>query len=210
MTGFFITGTDTDVGKTVAAAYVCLQLKANYWKPVQSGLTEGMSDRDTVQQLTGFADDRFFPCRHQLAAPLSPHEAARLEGQKIELDDFSLPHSNKPLVVEGAGGVLVPLNDTALMIDLMGRLGLPVIVTARSTLGTINHTLLTLAALRQANLTIAGVILNGPPNAANKQAIEFYGQTSILAELPSFDRLSKEALFATPLLTPADSWTAQL
>ena len=210
MTGFFITGTDTDVGKTVTAAYVCLQLKANYWKPVQSGLTEGMSDRDTVQQLTGFADDRFFPCRHQLAAPLSPHEAARREEVEIALEDFSLPSSDRPLVVEGAGGVLVPLNDTALMIDLMGRLGLPVIVTARSTLGTINHTLLSLAALRQANLTIAGVILNGPPNAANKQAIEFYGKVPLLAELPTFDRLSTEALLETSPLIPTHNWTAQL
>jgi dethiobiotin synthase len=176
---YFITGTDTGIGKTVIAAAVALKLGATYWKPVQTGtLTD--DDTDTVARLTGVA---VATPRFRLPEPLSPHAAAALAGVKIALPDLLPPPDARPLVVEGAGGVLVPLNDTDLMIDLIAALGFPAVVVARSTLGTINHTLLTLAALRARAVPVAGVILNGPRNPGNRQAIEAYGRVRILAEV---------------------------
>ena len=207
MAGFFVTGTDTDVGKTVAAAWVTLQLDGCYWKPVQSGLSEGRTDTEVVHALTGFAPARFLKSRYSLTEPLSPHEAARLDGVTIKLEDFWLPQIERPLIIEGAGGVLVPLNGEETMRDLMRHLGLPLIVVARSSLGTINHTLLTLEALRARDLPIAGVILNGVPNAANQAAIEKFGKVRILAALPRFSPLSTAALAETMPLIPPQDWT---
>lgn len=205
MTGFFITGTDTDVGKTVAAAWALLQLEGVYYKPVQSGTDEGMSDRDTVAALTGLDERRILPSDVELGAPLSPHEAARLESVEINMSVLTLPKATRPLVVEGAGGVLVPINDKAMMLDLMAQFALPVIVVARSGLGTINHTLLSLMALRGRGLTVAGVIMNGGANPANQRAIEVYGNTRVLAVLPRFEALDKASLTAAaPLVAPSE------
>ncbi len=131
-----------------------------------------------------------------MSAPLSPHEAARREGVAISLDAFKLPETSRPLIVEGAGGVLVPLNGEALMSDLMATLGLPAILVARSSLGTINHTLLSLEALRVRNIEIAGVILSGAPDQANRTAIEVYGRVSVLMELPLLSPLDAQTLGA--------------
>jgi dethiobiotin synthetase/malonyl-CoA O-methyltransferase len=191
--GVFVTGTDTDVGKTMVSAWLVKSWRADYWKPVQSGcLTD--SDTDTVRKINPSA--RFHPPAYLLKEPLSPHEAAVKDGVTIRLDAFALPATDNLLVVEGAGGALVPLNDREMMTDLMVRLGLPVLVVARSGLGTINHTLLTIEALRARRIEVAGVVLNGPPNPANRAAIEHYGQVRVLAELP---RLSgAEELSAHP------------
>lgn len=186
----FITGTDTDAGKTVASAWLCLHSGADYWKPVQSGHPPD-SDAQTVARLSGA---RLHRERFVLRAPLSPYHAARLEGQRIELDDFRLPDTARPLVIEGAGGVLVPLNESATMLDLMERLGAPVIVVGRSGLGTINHTCLTLQALRSRNLPVLGVILTGLQNPENREAVEHFGHTRVLAELPPLNPLNREAL----------------
>jgi malonyl-CoA O-methyltransferase len=183
--GVFVTGTDTGVGKTVAAACLVRAWGADYWKPVQTGLAEEAGDSATVAELAGLPPDRIIPPCYALQAPLSPAAAAALEGVAIDLSAFAVPEGDAPLVVEGAGGVLVPLTADSLIIDLMVRLGLPVVVVARSTLGTINHTLLTLEALRWRVLPVAGVILNGPPNPANRAAIEHYGRVRVLAELPA-------------------------
>ncbi|MFN3076543.1 MAG: dethiobiotin synthase [Alphaproteobacteria bacterium] len=202
MHGVFVTGTDTDVGKTVAAAGLVWALGADYWKPVQTG-TPIQKEDDTGQipgtdaaevvRLTALPPDRVHLSSYVLKDPLSPHQAAEREGVRIRLEDIVAPETTNPVVVEGAGGVLVPLNDRHLMIDLMEKLGLPVVVVARTALGTINHTLLTLNALRGRGLFVAGVILNGPPNPANRQAIETYGQIRVLTEIPllvPFDSLS--------------------
>jgi dethiobiotin synthetase/malonyl-CoA O-methyltransferase len=186
----FVTGTDTDAGKTVAAAWLCLHSGADYWKPVQSGHPPD-SDAQNVARLSGA---RLHRETHVFRAPLSPLHAAKLEGRRVELDDFHLPETARPLVIEGAGGVLVPLNENATMLDLMERLGAPVIVVGRSGLGTINHTCLTLQALRGRNLPVLGVILTGPPNPENREAIERFGHTRVLAELPHLDPLTREAL----------------
>jgi dethiobiotin synthetase/malonyl-CoA O-methyltransferase len=198
----FVTGTDTDAGKTVASAWLCLHTGADYWKPVQSGHPPD-SDSDTVATLSGA---RVHPERYQLRAPLSPQEAAAKEGLRLELDDFAIPATNRPLVIEGAGGVLVPLNDSNTMLDLMVRFAAPVIVVARSGLGTINHTCLTLAALRARHLPVLGVILTGPLNAANRAAIEHFGNASVLAEIPRLDPLNRQTLAAILPQSSALDW----
>lgn len=188
----FVTGADTDVGKTVVAAILARAWEADYWKPVQTGAGQDSGDTATVARLAGLSPDRIHPPRHLFAAPLSPHAAAALEGARIALDHFALPDTPRLLVIEGAGGVLVPLSGEALMIDLMARLGAPVVVVARSALGTINHTLLTLSALRARAIPILGVVMNGPPSASNRQAIEHHGGAPVLAEIPRAEAVTPE------------------
>lgn len=193
----FITGTDTDVGKTVVAAILTLGLDAVYWKPLQSGLQD-VTDTEWVRQATGLSDDHFAAETYRLAQPLSPHTSAALEGVEIELERFCLPAlAVAPrLVVEGAGGILVPLGQRHTMLDLMQRFSLPVLLVARSTLGTINHTLLSIEQLRQRGLAIAGVVMNGPKNPANKEAIEHFGQVAVVAEVEPLDDLTPASLSA--------------
>lgn len=198
----FVTGTDTDAGKTVACAWLCLHSGADYWKPVQSGHPPDR-DADTVARLSGA---RVHPERHMLKAALSPAEAARLEGVEISLDDFTPPRTERPLVMEGAGGVLAPLNHRHTMLDLMERLRAPVLVVARSGLGTVNHTCLTLLALRARHLPVLGVILCGEPNPANRAAIEHFGDTSVLAQIPRLAALSRQALEAVPPAPEVLEW----
>lgn len=192
----FVTGTDTGVGKTVVCAWIARHWGASYWKPVQSGLAE--RDADTVERLGGLSRERLHPSTYELRAPLSPHEAARREGRCIDIEAFALPSLSGPLVVEGAGGVLVPLNDEHRIIDLMVRLGLPALIVARSGLGTLNHTLLTLEALRRRSIRIAGVVLNGPPNQPNREAIERLGQVPRVVELALITPLDAEAIARLP------------
>lgn len=191
----FVTGTDTDIGKTLVAAWIAQHWRAAYWKPVQSG-TAGGTDATTIQALA--PDAAIIPPRWTLTTPASPHLAARLDGVEIRLDDFTLPDTAGDLVVEGAGGLLVPLNDQDTMADLMARLGLPTVVVARSGLGTINHTLLTLAELRRRALPILGVIVNGPEDKENQAAIAHFGQIPILAAIPKLERVTAQAIAQLP------------
>jgi dethiobiotin synthase len=191
--GYFITGTDTDVGKTVASAWAMLHLDADYWKPTQSGV-EPTTDTKVVQALTQFDASRFHPETYSLTQPLSPHEAARRDGIEISMSDFNLPQINRPLIVEGAGGLMVPLNKDKFVIDLIAHLGLPTILVCRSGLGTINHTLLSLEALRARYITVAGIIMNGAKTPHNRQAIEEYGDVPILCEIDHLENLDKKSL----------------
>lgn len=191
----FVTGTDTGVGKSYVAALLAVGLEAAYWKPVQTGTD---ADADWVRRVAGLPAERVLPETYRLRAPLSPHEAARRQGVQIEMSRFARPKRPR-LIVEGAGGVLVPLDDQHLMIDLMAALGLPVLVVARSELGTINHTLLTLEQLRRSRCPLVGVVVNGPPNPANCRAIAHYGRVSVLATIDRRVALSPtnvRALFA--------------
>ncbi len=183
--GFFITGTDTGIGKTVVSAWLAWHLKAAYWKPVQTGHPPD-SDTQTVKQLAGAV---IFPETAVFSAPLSAYHAAVNEGQELTLEMFSLPKTNDPLLVESAGGLLAPLNATQTMADLAKHLELPLLIVARSTLGTINHTCLTVEAARQRRLKVAGAILNGPENQLNAKAIEQFAQLPVLAHLPSLECL---------------------
>jgi len=200
--GVFVTGTDTGIGKTVVAACLARAWQAGYWKPVQTGRAAGDDDTATVAALAVLPTQRVFAPAYALQAPLSPHAAAELEGIRISMDGIAPPETASPLVVEGAGGVYVPLNDRDFMIDLMARLTLPVVLVTRSTLGTINHTLLSLAALRARALPIAGVVLNGPPNAGNRAAIERFGQVRIIAELARIDPLDTAGIARLASLIP--------
>lgn len=192
---FFITGTDTSVGKTVVSALLCAALDAIYWKPIQTGTREG-SDRNTVMKLAQLPRSRTLPEAYRFAPPVSPHLAAKRAGVRIDLRKIKMPRiaSHESLIVEGAGGVLVPINGKHLMVDLMAHLKLPVLLIARTALGTINHTLLSLAALRAAKITIAGVILVGKKNIDNYQAIEHYGQIQIVGFVPPLAKLNRNTL----------------
>jgi len=198
---YFITGTDTGVGKTVLSALLCAALDASYWKPIQTG-TEVDSDSRTVQALAGLPVSRVMPEVYKFAPPVSPHLAARQAGVRIDLAKIKLSANaeKSPLIVEGAGGVLVPVNERELMVDLMRQLGLPVLLGARSSLGTINHTMLSLAALRTAGVEVAGVVMIGAPNVENRAAIEEYGKVRVVGEIPWVTEMNRDVLlgiFAT-------------
>ncbi len=194
----FITGTGTDVGKSVTAAMLLAGTRGYYWKPVQSGL-DPASDSEWVQRVTGLPPAHFLPETYRLRTPLSPHAAAALDGVRIQLAAFRLPEPPAPghLIVEGAGGVLVPLNEQDFMLDLIVQLALPVLVVASSRLGTINHTLLTLQALRSRPLSVVGVVLNGPPDPGNRRAIEHFGKVPVVAQIEPLPAVTPEALRAT-------------
>jgi len=192
--GIFVTGTDTGVGKTIVAACFVSRLHARYWKPVQTGLAEENGDTATVIRLAELHPSRAHRPRHELQAPLSPEAAAAREGVSIGLEDFTLPHGPGPIVVEGAGGVLVPLGGGAAMADLMRLLGLPVVLVARSLLGTINHSLLSIEALRARHIQIKGVVMVGPAPAENAHAISRHGHVPILAMLPWLEHLDSVTL----------------
>lgn len=193
MRGLFITGTDTSVGKTVAASALLLRYRAiaplRYWKPIQTGIEQD-DDTAEVRRLAACNDDEIFDDGVRLPRPVSPHLAANWAGQVIHLNSLvekiQTQSPSTRWIVEGAGGVLVPLNDSSLMADLMVRMGLPVLIVARTALGTINHTLLTLEALRARSLCVAGVLMVGDSNPGSRDAIEKYGSVRVIGEMPRF------------------------
>lgn len=194
MRGVFVTGTDTGVGKTVVSAALMARFSgACYWKPIQTG-----SDDDTgeVLRLAGLPHASAYHHGVRLPDPVSPHLAARRAGIRIDIPfhTAAVRERDEKWVVEGAGGALAPVNEMDLMVHLMERLGLPVVIAARTTLGTINHTLLTIEALRARRLKIAGVVMVGEPNADNREAIEHYGGVPVVAEMPRFDPLTPASL----------------
>jgi dethiobiotin synthetase len=192
MTAFVVTGTDTDVGKTVFAAALAGALGAFYWKPVQAGDADG-TDAQRVAGLSGLASDRILPEAYRLRTPCSPHRAAELDG--IEIDPAKLsPPSARPLVVEGAGGALVPVTRTLLFADLFAHWRLPAIVVARTALGTINHSLSTVEALRSRGVPIHGFAFVGDPVEDSEATIAEIGQVRRLGRLPILDRLDRSNL----------------
>ena len=195
---FFVTGTDTGVGKTVLSALLCAALDAAYWKPIQTGSDEG-TDRETVARLAQLPPEKLLPEAYCFRPPVSPHLAAEQAGVEISLEKIQLPAAanGAPLIVEGAGGVLVPINGEEFMVDLMKRLGLPVILATRGALGTINHTLLSLAALRSARVAVTGVVMMGEEFGDNRRALERYGDTRVVGAIPPLPRLDRATLLET-------------
>jgi dethiobiotin synthase len=199
--GLFVTGTDTGVGKTVAAAALlhrCRgQFPVRYWKPIQTGIEQD-DDTAEVARLAACSGDELLTSGVRLERPVSPHLAASLAGKPIDVEALTALVAAEPAstrwIVEGAGGVLVPVSEELTMADLMARLGLPAVVVARTTLGTINHTLLTLEALRRRSIQASGVIMVGPPNTDNREAIERYGDIEVLGEMPCFGSLNAGVL----------------
>jgi dethiobiotin synthetase len=190
----FVTGTDTDVGKTVVAAALTIGLDAYYWKPIQAGLSPS-TDTERVREWTGLPHRRFLPEAYRLREPMSPHAAAAIEGVTIDLEpiyETFLP-TGAPTVVEGAGGLMVPINDESLMVDLAAHFA-PVILVARTSLGTLNHTLLSISELRRRSIRIHGVVLNGEEHESNRRAIEKYGEVTVLGRVPPLQIISAKSL----------------
>lgn len=182
----FISGTGTNVGKTLVSSWLCLHLKADYFKPIQTGSLLGM-DSQTVRQLSSAKIHKEI---YVYEDPVSPHIASK---SQINLEQIKLPASDR-LIVEGAGGLLVPINEKFFMIDLIKTLNLPVILVASSLLGTINHTLLSLEALTARDIKVLGIIVSGEINRANCEALEFYGRTKVLAQIPHLEVINKSVL----------------
>jgi dethiobiotin synthase len=199
-----VIGTDTEVGKTVVSAILLARygraVPLGYWKPIASGASEG-SDTDDVGRWCGHLAD-VLPPRYIFDAPVSPHLAARLERRRVTPDavleglvEHATNDPTRSLIVEGIGGLLVPITDDGYLLShLLAELHLPCLLVARSTLGTINHTLLTLEALRQRDIELAGVVLNGPRNQENRRAIESFGHVQVVAEVEPLPRLGRAAI----------------
>lgn len=188
-----ITGTDTSVGKTVFSAMLMMALEASYWKPVQAGLQGGVDTKE-VQRLTGLPIDRFFPESYVLSQPLSPHRAAEIDHVDIDTDILEIPDCEGPLLIEGAGGLNVPLTRTTLLSDVFAIWKLPVILCARTGLGTINHTLLSIEALKVRDIPIHGVAFIGDENADNMRTIEDFSGVKALGRMPWLEILNAETL----------------
>jgi dethiobiotin synthetase len=190
---FFITGIGTEIGKTVVSSILTEYLQADYWKPVQSGDLH-WTDTMKVQSLISNEKSFFHPERHRLNAPLSPHASAALDGVQIQLSDFTLPQTSNHLIVEGAGGLMVPLNDQDLMLDLIHQLKIPVILVSRNYLGSINHTILSIEALKHRKIPIAGIVINGEPNPATESFIENYSQLPVLFRVGHMTDVDQKAI----------------
>jgi len=192
---FVITGTDTDVGKTVFAAALAGALDGCYWKPVQCGL-EPETDSAAVRRLSGLPADRVLGEAYRLSLPASPHLAAEHEGIAIDPDRLSLPQTGRPLIVEGAGGLMVPLTRKMLMIDLFARWRVPVILCARTRLGTINHSLLSIEALRRRGIPLHGIAFIGDEETGPEETIAAIGGVRRLGRLPLLAPLDPARLAA--------------
>ncbi len=190
---FVVAGTDTGVGKTVLSAALVDALGAAYWKPVQAGL-DGETDAQTVARLAGLDASRVVSTIHDLAMPASPHIAAAHEGVDIRQRRLGLPEVKAPLVIETAGGVMVPLSSRLLQIDLMAYWQRPVVLVARTSLGTINHTLLSLEALRRRRVPVLGVAFVGEEEAEVEASISILGGVRRLGRLPRLDPLTGDTL----------------
>lgn len=166
--GLFITGIGTDVGKTVAAAVITKALEADYWKPAQCGDLNN-SDSIKISKLTGL---KTLPEAYRLQAPMSPHAAAELEEIELSIEEIELPVSENTIVVEGAGGVMVPFNSKETYLDLMVKLNMPVVLVTRHYLGSINHTVLSWKVLKEAGLNIAAVVISGTPHESTESHFE--------------------------------------
>jgi len=187
---FFVTGIGTGIGKTVVSAVLTEKLKADYWKPVQSG---DLDDSDTLKVKSLVSDERsvFHQETYRLTQPYSPHKSAAIDGIEIDLDKFIAPKTANNLIIEGAGGLMVPLNDQFLMIDLIKKLGASVVLVSQNYLGSINHTLLSVAILKQYGISIAGIIFNGKTDEYSESYILQYTGVRLLGRLPELGVINK-------------------
>jgi dethiobiotin synthase len=189
----FVTGTDTGVGKTLLSALLVAALHRRYWKPIQTGACEG-TDRHTVLQWADVGEASAYRESYIFDPPVSPHLAAEQQGIEIDFSRIRRPASASPLITEGAGGLLVPINAKQLMVHLIKHLEAPAVIATRTTLGTINHTLLTVGSARQANLDIRGVVMIGRENPDNRRAIERYGNVPVIGSIPWLDCIDRPTL----------------
>jgi dethiobiotin synthetase len=188
-----VTGTDTGIGKTVFAAALSGHLGASYWKPVQSGL-DGETDSEAIVRLGGAPAERIIPEAYRLRTPASPHQAAKIDGVAIDAEGLSIPRLSSPLVIEGAGGLMVPLTERWTFLDVFARWRRPVVLCARTELGTINHTLLSLAALRRRAVPVLGVAFIGDAQPETERIIGAMGKATILGRLSWLEALNAREL----------------
>lgn len=195
MTAIVVTATGTDIGKTVFAAALTAALDGCYWKPVQAGLDDG-SDLERVGRLSGLPAERLLPEAYRLTTPCSPHRAAEIDGVTIDVDAFAPPLCDRPLVIEGAGGVLVPFTRQATFADVMARWRLPVVLVAATSLGTISHSLAAIEALRTRKVDIRGIAFVGDAVEDSEATIADMGGVKRLGRLPMLDPLEYRTLVA--------------
>jgi dethiobiotin synthetase len=191
MRPIIVTGTDTGIGKTVFAAALAAALGASYWKPIQSGLDGDESDSDTARHL---GVGKVLAEAYQLTQPLSPHRAAELDGIAIDPERLALPEKSGRLVIEGAGGLLVPVTRSLLYADLFARWKAPAVLVARTALGTINHSLLSVEAMRARAIPILGIAFVGAANEDNEATICTLAGVKRLGRLPPLDPLDADTL----------------
>lgn len=191
-----VAGTDTGIGKTVFAAALSSHLGAYYWKPVQSGLNSE-TDSEAIIRLGGAPAGRLVPEIYRLRTPASPHHAAKIDGVEIDVDRLSVPRLAAPLIIEGAGGLMVPLTECRTFLDVFARWRQPVVLCARTQLGTINHTLLSLEALRRRLVPVLGVVFIGHAQPETERVIGEMGEVPILGRLPWLEILSPANLKAS-------------
>ncbi len=185
---YFVTAIGTDSGKTLISAILVEALKADYWKPVQAGYPR---DTETVQSLISNDKSRFYNERHLLKTPASPHAAAKIDEVDVQLGDFVPPISNRDLIIEGAGGVMVPLNDQDNIIDLVPKFDAEIILVSNLYLGSINHTLLTVEYLKSRRLPVRGIIFNGEANPESEDIILRRSGYDCLLHLPKIGGVTK-------------------
>lgn len=195
MSAIIVTATGTDIGKTVFAAALTAALDGCYWKPVQAGLDDG-TDRECVLALSGLSADRILPEAYVLTTPCSPHRAAEIDGVAIDVESLAPPASARPLVIEGAGGVLVPFTRSATFADLIARWHLPAVLVAATSLGTISHSLSAIEALRSRSADIRGVAFVGDANEDSEATIAEMGKVKRLGRLPMLTPLTPATLAA--------------
>jgi len=189
---YFVTAIGTDSGKTVASAILTEALTADYWKPIQAGLPK---DSEAVKSLLSNKKSTILPEQHVLKLPASPHYAADIDGIQLNVKDFALPKSNNGhLVIEGAGGVLVPINQSEFVIDIAQQLNSPVILVCNLYLGSINHSLLSLQELKSRNINLKGIIFNGEANPASEQIITRYAQVPVLLRIKRENSMNKAVI----------------
>jgi len=193
MRKIFVTGIGTDVGKTVVSAILTEALEADYWKPVQAGDLE-FSDSIKVEHLISNTKTKIHQEGIKLNSPMSPHAAAEIDGVEIKLSDFKLPETNNNLIVEGAGGLMVPLNDKELIIDLIKYLGIDVVLVSQNYLGSINHTILSIDALKSRGINVLGIIFNGDSNIETEKYILNYSDLPCLGRIEQHKEINKETV----------------
>ncbi len=189
----FITGIGTGIGKTIVSAIIVEKLKADYWKPIQSGDLE-TSDTLTVADLISNKTSVFHTETYRLSQPFSPHKSAAIDGVSIEAHKFIMPKTDNVLIIEGAGGLMVPLNNQFLIVDLIKQLNAEVILVSRNYLGSINHTLLSVFALKQWEVPIKGIVFNGAEDIYSKEYIVNYTGLEVLGHIPDYDVVDKNTI----------------
>ena len=190
----FVTGIGTGIGKTIVSAVLVEKLKADYWKPIQSGDLEN-SDTMKVKSLVSNSTSVFHPEAYKLSQPYSPHKSAAIDGLTIDVQRIKIPETDRPLIIEGAGGLMVPLNSSYLLIDLIKQLNADVILVSKNYLGSINHTLLSIQALKQYGVPIKGIIFNGTEDTYSQDFILNYTGIRLLGQLPDFKPIDKKIIF---------------